>query len=79
MKYGLLLLVCLVSFACNQNSSISTDEYPKHVQLARFQKPDGNISKVSSVAKSIEYIALETNDNCLIGLTSNITSTADGV
>jgi hypothetical protein len=40
--------------------------------------PDGTISKLSSVAKKVEYLVLEKNDDCLIGATSNIQPAEDG-
>jgi hypothetical protein len=41
-------------------------------------EPDAVFSKLSSVAEKIEYVVLETNDECLIGSTKNIQVTADG-
>lgn len=79
MRILAALLLCLGFFACSNNPTTHKNDYPKHVQLARFQSPDGHISKLSSVAKRIEYIVLETNNDCLIGTTSNIQATSDGV
>jgi len=41
-------------------------------------EPDATFSKLSSVDEKIEYVALETNDEILIGSTKNIQVTADG-
>lgn len=79
MRVSILLLCCLGLLCCNNKPAINSDSYPKHVQLARFQDPDGQISKLSSIAKRIDYITLETNEDCLIGITSNINPTSDGV
>ena len=79
MRFLAVLLLCLGLFACNNNPTAYNIDYPKHVQLSRFQSPDGHISKLSSVAKRVEYIVLETNKECLIGITSNIQATSDGV
>ena len=79
MRAGFMLLVCLGILACNRSPNLIKEDYPKHVQLARFQNPDGEISKLSSVAKSIRYIPLETTEDCLIGLARSINPTSDGV
>ncbi len=78
MKIVTLLLCCIGLCCCNNSVTFNADDYPKHIQLARFMQADGTLSKLSSVAKKNEYVVLETNNDCLIGATKNIQATDDG-
>jgi hypothetical protein len=63
--FRILLPVCLLLLSCEQNSSDKTDDIPVIDIIGSFSKYEA--IPVSRFVTELEYIPLETNDECLIG------------
>jgi hypothetical protein len=74
-NYQILLLVCLLLSGCGQNKVDKTGDIPVIDVLGSFGKHQA--IPVSQFVSELEYIPLETRDDCLIGgwLGSIVTST----
>lgn len=75
MRTKLIILGIFFLFSCGRKSS--NDNNNSFIKLDLFSEPSSVISNLSDIASNVEYIPLQTSENSLVSIISNVKTNGD--